>query len=497
MVASTDFKLSEQVRPLLPAGASPSSDYLTQVQAGFVFKRDPSDDQFFFLHVEPLLDQAADLLDRGHSQRSNWDSLAVQMTEQWLDLSKFAEEDKIRLEEEAAGIHGLPGVEAAGNADAEKESAKQQAALSDQVQRIIDNYFSGDAVNTQLDAIRKGAFLSGVAAYEYKGQQFNAYINHSYKTFKGEDIVGRVQDFALQSAETAGKRSLLMQKDEATIQSRAYRAASAVSAARLPSLDAKQEFARKSADFSRARANNERVHFELRRKAATAPDGALNFSRRLSGIRERFNQDFRDALARLKAIQPGLKQVYGYELVLPNDESSVDFFDACLLETRKALQWLIRFSRFDQTSVVPVSLLQLLGESEWKRGLAASEWTVNIPPDYFDGMQLVRLRGLTAFASFAKPGGIVGVSVDPPKQGIMTSDRGSTSLDQSKLPSCRLFRVQERQANRDSDVVGVALLHNASPVGAWRVKLIRRPSEPLVDLSIDLLVNYRASPMHS
>lgn len=493
-MATSHSGLAEQFHLLQPAGARPNVNYLTQVQAGFVFKSEPSDDQFFFLHIEPLLDQAADLLDRGHAQRSSWDSLAVQMTEQWIELSKFAEEDKIRLDEEAAGIHGLPGIEASGSAEAEKEAAKHQAALSDQVQRIVDNYYSGDAVNAQLDAIRKGAFLSGVAAYEYKGQQFVGYINHTYRTVKGEDISGRVQDFALQSAEAAGKRSLLMQKDEAVIQSRAYRGAAAVSTARLPSLEARLAFAKKSADFSKARVNNERSHFELRQIAATAPDGALNFSRRLSGIRERFNQDFRDGLARLKSIQPGLKQVYGYELVLPSDETAVDFFDACLLETRKALQWLIRFCRFDQTSVVPVSLRQLVGEAQWQLGLASYEWNFSLAPYYFEGMHLVRLRGLTAFASFAKTGGIVGISVNPPKQGLMTSDRGSVTLDQSRLPACRLFRVQERQANRDSDVVGVALLHNASPIGDWRVKVVRMPSESLTDLSIDLLVNYRAVP---
>lgn len=485
--------LVEQFRLLQSQPSQADINYITQVQAGFKFRKEPEDEQFFFLHVEPLLDQAADLLDRGLAQRASWDALAAQMTEQWFDLNKFAEEDKVRAAEEAAGIHDLPSAEATADATAERVNVEEQSSLSEQAKRLVSNYYSGAVINRELDAIRKGAFLSGVAAYEYKGQTFAGYTEHFYKAADNTVTTGRVQDFALQSAEAIGRRSLLLQKDETTVRGRAFQAAAKVSAARLAGLEAREQYSAKASQFSKNRIEIDRNNFELRIKAATAPDGALNYSRRLVGIRERFTQDFRDGLARLKAIQPGLKAIYGFDLSLPSDESSIDFFDKCLLETRRALQWLIRFSRFDQTVVVPISIRRTVGEIDWRNGLEAGEWEFDVSREHFCGLQLVRMRGLTAFAEFESNDGLASIQVVIPRIGYMFYDqRIPVRLDQSRLPPCHLFRVQERQSIRDSDVVGVAVLHNASPIGIWKVKLKSSTQKPIKDIFIDVLVNYRS-----
>ena len=50
-----------------------------QIESGFKFTQAELDEEFLPTHIEPLIDQAADLLDRCLRDRANWDDLSVKM----------------------------------------------------------------------------------------------------------------------------------------------------------------------------------------------------------------------------------------------------------------------------------------------------------------------------------------------------------------------------------------------------------------------------------
>src|SRR5262245_25250460 len=69
--SSTDLDVTIDGRP-----SSALKDVYTRIETGFKFSGDPLDSDFLELHVEPLLDQAADLLDRGVRDRAAYDDIA-------------------------------------------------------------------------------------------------------------------------------------------------------------------------------------------------------------------------------------------------------------------------------------------------------------------------------------------------------------------------------------------------------------------------------------
>ena len=93
-----------------------------------------------------------------------------------------------------------------------------------------------------------------------------------------------------------------------------------------------------------------------------------------------------------------MDQLYGYRQPFPVQSSGDQYDDDCLTWTRDAIQWLIRFSRLEQSAVVPVSLRTMLGKKAWSAGLKTGSWSVNLNLKDFQGMKHVRLRGISVFA---------------------------------------------------------------------------------------------------
>ncbi|MCI0538005.1 MAG: hypothetical protein L0Z50_22545 [Verrucomicrobiales bacterium] len=88
--------------------SGPLNRFLLRIESGFTFKRNPTDTDFSPLHIEPLLDQAADLLDRGLRDRAVWDDQSVKALELWLELHEYKELDTIHSEEERSGVYEVP-----------------------------------------------------------------------------------------------------------------------------------------------------------------------------------------------------------------------------------------------------------------------------------------------------------------------------------------------------------------------------------------------------
>src|SRR5262249_55827854 len=131
-----------------------------------------------------------------------------------------------------------------------------------------------------------------------------------------------------------------------------------------------------------------------------------NYGERMASLQERFERDFRDALARIWAVRDGLKKVYGYDRPLPKNvellrdgegEACPGCFDECLMWVRDAIGWLVRFTHAEQEYALPVSLAVLLTRDEWAQGITAGRFSFNIKPEMFDGQGYVRLRGINLF----------------------------------------------------------------------------------------------------
>src|SRR5262249_27192945 len=83
---------------------------------------DWSEKRFVYLHVEPLLDQAADLLDRAASNRATYDQLASEMMTQILELKEALELEEIREQEEKDGAYSVGYKRAVADIELEHET---------------------------------------------------------------------------------------------------------------------------------------------------------------------------------------------------------------------------------------------------------------------------------------------------------------------------------------------------------------------------------------
>lgn len=475
---------------------APLTARLKRIDSGFKFTAQKADDDFSPFHVEPLVDQAADLLDRGLRDRGSWDELGSKWATLCLELAEFSQLDAVHQREEAAGVYEVPRLQSFSDLKAEQatQSGYQRAHYT--LNSMVASEFSYEQQNKLFSAAQLAGCLSGLVPYSFGDADFNGYTSH---TWNGESKVAYEHykyAAAVQSWSSVAREEAYAQAQVATT-----RATADSARRRTEGLQAKFDWDDKNATFQRERTLVARQLQEIKARLATDPDGLLNHAKRLDSLRTRFQADFRDALARLKVVQEGLRNLYGFSEPLPSNEASPTYFDDALLWCRKAIQFLVRFSRQEQSVVFPLSIRQLLGHDRWERGFQGGTWEFDVPATRFEGMRAVRIRGISATAD------AIGVSDDsriwqlaiaPPSQASYVGVDGTTvTLDQRRVPEARLLRVGERKSPRDPDVVGVASWFNISPVGRWKVRVLGAIPQAnslniLKDICIELVVVYRA-----
>lgn len=471
---------------------------LMRVEKGFEFKSEASDTDFSELHVGPLLDQASDLLDRCLRERTRWDDLSAKWVTFLMELHEYAELDKIHAEEEEKGVYDTPWQVSKASSAAERMSANLSEQQKDIVERARKVLFSKEEQNRQYNADRKTAWLVGLVAYFFGTQKFSGYIKH-----KWSGVPETVSHWSVDAAEAKSSHSLSSRNSSLAIQRNVFHASELTTKSRLPGAAAQAEWDSQNRMFLRRRTLVARRLQDIRVLSSTSPDGALNYGKRLEGMRTRFRRDFRDALARLKPAAEGLALLYGYKVALPKNTLSVDYYDNCLEWTRRAVQWLIRFSRAEQNVVVPISVRTVLGDQEWKEGLKKGRWSLTVDAKtpvigpMLSALRHVRMRGLGAFVSGKKVSDSLwqlAVSL-PPEAKVKHLNGDEVTIDQSRIPSCLLARVSERDSQREPDVVGLSALLNASPLGdSWTVELqgaMPPTGAKVEDVHLELHLAYR------
>lgn len=469
----------------------PERAYFKRIEAGFTYSKTASDTDFQPLHVEPLLDQAADLLERAIRERGQWDEIAAKAVQLSLELSEYQALDAIHKEEEAAGVYLLDSKTSAADLTADggfvssmNSAASQQGTVESHIDDTTQHY-------GLLNAEMKAAWTGALPSYLLSGSTVGSYPSYKY----GDENLP-VYDHQYNAARTKFWFEHKISSFSAGAQKHAYIASKQAVELRLDAVRYKDAWNGKNVGFRKRRTIAARNIQDIKAKLATDADGVLNYAKRLPAIRKRFQDDFRNALARMNAAQSGIVQLFDFPTPIPTNTGSIDYFDDCLAWCREAIHWLVRFSRREQNSVLTLSLRDLLGEDAWKNLIKDRKATFNVPADQFADMRCVRLRGLGACVvpeTAAARTPIWRMRCTVPEAGAYTQlDGSAVSIDQTAVPSVRFGRVTTRQALRETDVLGASALLNASPIGSWTITLDSAIGEAaLADIEFDLHIAFR------
>jgi hypothetical protein len=486
-------------------GVTPSKSELTEalrgyfnIQSGFAFAAHVRDDDFLALHIEPLLDQAADLLHRALKDRATFDDLGSRMFSLVLEIYEFLDLDAIHQEEEANGLYDVAFKRSKGEYEAEHMTEVYESFLKDQAQFTLDTLWNNAKFNEVYAAAQLSGWIQGLVPYSFGSQSFNGYVTHTF----GSDA-RHVADHGFHAAAVQSLHSLFNHQTSINQQRIVHVAGEKISNKRVAGMQAQFFWDAKNANFLRRRTLVARNYQDQKLLAAVLPDGVLNLAKRLPSLKQRFQMDLRDAVARMIKVKDGLAIVYGYDSPLPDPADTVNYYDNCIMWVREAIQWLIRFSRREQSCALPISVRGMLGERNWRSGAKTGSWTFHLPVKFFKDMAHVRLRGISAYV-VEGPCRIkrlwrLEIQV-PPKGTFVHLDGSSHSMEQSSLSECILSRVTTRSFIREPDMAGLSSLHNASPIGSWTVKVadavpyLSSPSRigaELQDIQIDCQIAFR------
>jgi hypothetical protein len=403
--------------------------------------------RFHFWHVESLLNQAADLLDRCLMEQAKYDSLRAQASMAVSSLR--ADEEPLAIEEGqvTAGAYDFPLNDAIfKNISLNNLIANEVAARTSLVS--IDNL--NQLLETHASAIEKERARVDIQLHELtrgRGQMERELASREEAREAGD--LGRV----------SVQKILLKQA---------------------------------------------RVRLEERR-SNMSKDGPLDFSAQADRSLLRLRRDHADAVDRLIVASDGMSRIYGYTDHFLAQTSPTAFDDA-VLWAREAIRWLAAFSQKDQTFTVTVSLHRALGNDWSKIQTENKELFFAVDPSFFKGHRYVRLRGLSASMRLAPASGPFPLRcvVKPPNTAVFTrlADDGTDdplTVSQAAIPPCTLGRIMDCRVPLEPEVCGAISLMNASPIaedtnddGRWSLHVQRITEDELADLQ-DIFLELRVT----
>lgn len=444
-------------------------------------------------NVDILLDQAADLLDRGISDRDQWDTYASSHFTSVIDIRKFFEQDELLQEGAKNGMYDQEVLEKTGLFNIYEINKAVAEQVRREFKKIYDEKWSDASVDSIIQAygnVAQWSAVNNINAENIRNvtrliETFELGVQKMYNWIQRENLTSELQT-AKQYLKVYEKqlhwelvnRKLRFKKDD---------------------LDRKYEI--------------------YRLKAMTDPSGVLNFRKRMKPLQERFLNDFNNAYSRLTSASKGLLEIYGYSDKLPQNIEELDFFDNCVTWTRKATNWLIGFSRLDQSFVRTFTFKksnratesQFKPQQSWHEFLKSGVLKFNVNESSFSNFRHVRVKGLSIFVEFentrrnnsldkiAEFEGMIIAEVKAPKKSFYKHINDVViESNQSHLPTLRLSRIARRSFVRNPEMIGTLLLSNTSPFGEWELSFPQIINGDLEDLkiasiSMDLLVIARGS----
>jgi hypothetical protein len=408
--------------------------------------------RFRFWHVERLLNQAADLLDRCLAEQAKYDALHAQ---------GFASDFALRSEEEQLVIEELRvrnGVYDFSLLDARRKAQLADSVRSDhtEIGRLINMInHEQQVVNPHGPAPAKFRTIADLSQHEMEEKRLQ--LDQDLASLERDRVDGPTGSVALQ------KRLI----------------------------------------------TEARARLDARRSASRNGE-ALDFHAQADRSLERITRDYSDATERLITASDGLLRIYGYPDPFPERlrtvvEGAPATIDDAVAWTREAIRWLAAFSQNDQSLTITVSLRGIIGEAGWTR--VQTEGTTvpfRIARELFDGHRYVRLRGLAASLKLRSaslfPLRCV-VTAPNTARFIMDEENGQAvvkPIDQSAMPACTLGRVSDFRVPVDAEICAAISLMNASPLGEdgdggrWSIR-VHRITDDTLDMLDDILLDVRVA----
>ena len=485
----------------LPKPSAPLSDDLLELYApfsrGFSW-REPDDNQYRYTQAELLLNQAADLLDRGVRDRAEWNDSAVKQFNLNLEFLEFARLDEIHEHEIKAGIYTSVAKMSQSELDATDSAAGHNKAAVSQLQKQLEFYTDG-AIDLAASVASNQAY--GAVVPTFWKERDNISDNRGHMVFhlwngtnaSKEDIVMKTADFQTHQNMKSARSNITAQYENIA-------AAADADAARQLGLKARADWDTCDSGFKYERTQVARDMEIAKVKAAIEAGGVLNYGERMKPIRQRAELDLQESLAKVAAAAKGLRLLYGYTAPLPAP-GAPGFFDDCVLWVRRAINWLVRFRQLEQSFALPISLRS--HTSNWQEACRTGTFQLDLPESTFAYMRHVRLRGVSVLVIVdngqGDPASLFQAVVTSPKTSSCKHLSGTVeSLDQHFVPPCRIGRVAFRGNIREPDVVGATALYNVSPIGNWQLSMTTKSStgiklDSLRDIQLDMHLAFRAS----
>jgi hypothetical protein len=433
---------------------------------------------FRFWHVELLLDQSADLLDRCLRDRAAYDDLRSRFANLVLGVTSFARTDAVLKDEVAANAYKQDYLLSGAQYNAYDDQIGSYKSAHDVLQSLVDPSVDSNAA---LDP-----------------------ANFS-KTAQG-DIV-QTAEFWITRKQTISQMNSTQAEVDLTSKMRdAYLARSQFDRSNYtsnPNINAPEQD-KNNPGFRERRDGVARDVNGYTETLMTDSGLAYNYRDQSDHLQTRFLRDFRDAYVRMRVARDGLQLIYGKTIDgFPDVDDSA--FDKSVTWVRDAIRYLAGFAQLDQCYVLTISVRQLTTDTEWKNAIAAARPGAPVTFNFLlDEATLgadqrhVRLRGIGACVTGSD--GPWQLSIKPPATSVVhyLAANAVVNVDQPDVPPVRLGRVLSRSGQIAPDLSGVASLRNVSPLSRdknassmWSVTVIGSASpgdtvDVLKDVQLDL-----------
>ncbi|MDY0872658.1 hypothetical protein [Dongia rigui] len=429
------------------------------------------------LHVEILLDQAADLLERAAAATRNLDELKRRQFQQRLEFSEFEQVDKIHANEIRENKYKIDGLTATAEFNGVSSAISSLTLNLEALAAHRNDYWVGENLNNMIS---RAATLLTIQQFPSEGfpeQQFSFEDAASPKATNPKaqavwklspyliapDLGERALQLSIQYQEMFGQRVALEAKREA--------------------LSVKKDFETANENFQLSRIKVARDLVSRKLVESAIPGSALNYDSQVKVHEELVDQDVRRALFRMMASQTGLKRIYGFDEALPGGAGSNSGADvySLLNWVRRAIDFLSISAASDQLTVMPVSIRSLLNDDTvWEEGKKHGVWTFSIPEN---GSVFGALGRMLSDLSCLRIRGVSGFTVGSTEYWQLRIERPTESWLGAPLLPVWLGRVTDRGANADAEVAGTATWFNASLYGDWKVSLAKAAQATSSDLA--------------
>jgi hypothetical protein len=440
--------------------------------------------------AELLLDQCADLLERGLSHRAEYFELWAKYFNVKMEINEFYHLDEIHRREEKAGYYTHEFDEADNLWLSEMKNARGQSSLSSLSDALREHFYSDKNRDVQAAYSQVLALLAHLPAFT--GLQENL-VPMTYNFPNG--VLTNTPEWSFNHTKNAAANiayfNSSFQDAMLALQHLGLTAGALAAKQKAESYSVRRKWEAKNRKFRAERTKVARMLIKHKDQQLQTDTGPLNYCWRRDQERKRVDRDFRDALARITVIADGLREIYGYSdqlpeglsLALDKKDVPLGLYDECLSWVRDAISYMVKFNQTEQRYAVPISIRTKIGDDEFLRyrALRPTSWPIKLEhADFFDGQYYMRLRGISVYVvskdSATTSRGTWRVMIKVPEEGkyehVVGEQIRSGQLDQKDIPKILLGRVSHREDVRLPDVAAGAAVHNVSPYGSWSVEVM-------------------------